>query len=77
MKSVDVTSNTVKKLIKSSKWINDKNPKFKIGDIVRMSKYKNLFSKGYLPNWSEEFFVTKKVKNTCGYMLLMILIKKK
>ena len=40
-----------------------------------MSKYKNLFSKGYLPNWSEEFFVTKKVKNTCGYMLLMILIK--
>ena len=42
-----------------------------------MSKYKNLFSKGYLPNWSEEFFVTKKVKNTCGYMLLMILIKKK
>ena len=37
--------------------MNEDEPKFKIGDIVRMSKYKNIFAKGYLPNWSEEVFV--------------------
>ena len=41
-----------------------KNPKFKVGDYVRISKYKNIFAKGYAPNWSEEIFVIKKVKNT-------------
>ena len=61
MKPVDVKSNTY---IDSSKEINDKDPKFKIGDIVRISKYKNIFAKGYVPNWSEEVFVIKKVKNT-------------
>ena len=61
MKPVDVKSNTY---IDSSKEINDKDPKFKIGDIVRISKYKNIFAKGYVPNWSEEAFVIKKVKNT-------------
>ena len=61
MKPVDVKSNTY---IDSSKEINNKDPKFKIGDIVRISKYKNIFAKGYVPNWSEEFFVIKKVKNT-------------
>ena len=49
--------------INSSKGINDKDPKFKIGDIARISKYKNVFTKGYVPNWSEEVFVIKKVKN--------------
>ena len=43
---------------------NDKDPKFKVGDHVRISKYKNIFAKGYMPNRSEEVFVTKKVKNT-------------
>ena len=61
MKPVDVKSNTY---IDSSKEINDKDPKFKIGDIVRISKYKNIFAKGYTPNWSEEVFVIKKAKNT-------------
>ena len=61
MKPVDVKSSTY---IDSSKEINDKDPKFKIGDIVRISKYKNIFAKGYVPNWSEEVFVIKKVKNT-------------
>ena len=61
MKSANVKSNTY---IDSSKEINDKNPKFKIGDNVRISKYKNVFAKGYTPNWSESLFVTKKVKNT-------------
>ena len=46
------------------KEVNNKDPKFKIGDHVRISKYKNIFAKGYMPNWSEEVFVIKKVKNT-------------
>ena len=46
-----------------TKEINDKNPKFKIGDNVRISRYKNVFAKGYTPNWSENLFVIKKVKN--------------
>ena len=39
-----------------------KNPKF--ADHVRISKYKNIFAKGYMPNWSEEIFIIKKIKNT-------------
>ena len=60
MKLIDVKDNTY---IDFSKEINDKDPKFKIGDHVRISKYKIFFAKGYLPNWSEEVFVIKKVKN--------------
>ena len=51
--------------------INKKDPKFKIGDHVRISKYKNIFSKGYLPNWSEEVFVINKVKNTFPWTYLI------
>ena len=61
MNPVDLKSNTY---IDSSREINNKDPKFKIGDIVRISKYKNIFAKGYNQNWSEEVFVIKKVKNT-------------
>ena len=61
MKSVDIKSNTY---IDSSKEINDKGPKFKIGDFVRISKYKNVFAKGYTSYWSDEAFIIKKVKNT-------------
>ena len=43
---------------------NIKDPKFKAGDNVRISKYKNIFAKGYTPNWSEEVFVISKIKNT-------------
>ena len=43
---------------------NEKDPKFKVGDHVRISKYKNIFGKGYTLNWSEEIFVVKKIKNT-------------
>ena len=43
---------------------NKEGPKFKVGDHVRVSKYKNIFAKGYITNWSEEDFVIKKVKNT-------------
>ena len=40
-----------------------KNSKFKIGDTVRISNYQNIFAKSYVPNWSEEVFVIKTVKN--------------
>ena len=43
---------------------NEKNPKFKVGDHVRISKYKNIFAKICTPNWSEEVFVISKIKNT-------------
>ena len=43
---------------------NMEGPKFKVGDNVRTSKYKTIFSKDYVPNWSEEVFVITKVKNT-------------
>ena len=42
---------------------NKKDPKFNVGDNVRISKYKNIFGKGYTQNWSEEVFVIDKIKN--------------
>ena len=62
MKPVDVKDNTY---IDFFKKVNDKNPKFKVGDHVRISKYKNIFAKGYMPNWSEEIFIIKKIKKYC------------
>ena len=59
MKPTDVKPSTY---IESSIKINYEDPKFKTGDIVRISNYKNLFAKGYAPNWSEEV-VIEKVKN--------------
>ena len=66
MKPVDVKDNTYidSMELHSSKEVNDKDPKFKVGDHVRISKYKNIFAKGYTPNWSEEGFVIEKIKNT-------------
>ena len=61
MKPADIKDNTY---INAEKEINNKDPKFKVGDRVRISKYKTIFAKGYMPNWSEEVFVIKKVKNT-------------
>ena len=61
MKTIDVKDNTY---INTSKGINNKDPKFKVSNHVRISKYKNIFAKGYMPNWSEEVFVIKKIKNT-------------
>ena len=61
MKPADVKDNTY---IDFKKEVNDKDPKFKVGDHVRISKYKNIFAKGYTPNWSEEVFVVSKIKNT-------------
>ena len=58
-------------ILNSSKEINDKNPKFKVGDNVRISKHKNVFAKGYTSNWSEEVFVIKKVKNALLWTYVM------
>ena len=60
MKSMDVKDNTY---VDSKKKVDDKDPKFKVGDHVRISKYKNIFAEGYTPNWSEENFVVDKIKN--------------
>ena len=51
MKSVDAKDNTY---IDFKKEVNDKDPKFMIGNHVRISNYKNVFAKGYTRNWSEE-----------------------
>ena len=61
VKPADVKDNTY---INANKKINNNDSKFKVGDHVRISKYKNIFAKVYMPNWSEEVFVIKKVKNT-------------
>ena len=75
MKPIDVKDNTY---VDSKKEVNNKDPKFKVRDHVRKSKYRNIFAKGYMPNWSEEVFVVNKIKNTVyGHMLLMILMVKK
>ena len=46
---------------------NDKDSKFKVGNHVRMSKFRNIFAKDFKPNWSEEVFVMKKLKNTVSW----------
>ena len=51
-------------MLKIKKEVNDKDPKFKLGDRVRISKYKNILAKVYMPNWSEEVFVVSKNKDT-------------
>ena len=64
MKPTDVKDNTY---IDFGKEVNDNDPKFKIGDHVKISKYKNIFAQIFTPNWSEEVFVIKKIKNTVSW----------
>ena len=61
MKPKDVGDDNFAEYVEES---NEKDPKFKVGDRVRISKYKNVFAKEYAPNWSEEVFILDKVKNT-------------
>ena len=72
IKPVDVKSNTY---IDSSKEVNDEDHKFKIDDSVRISKYKNVFAKGYVPNWSEEVYVITKTKNTVPWTYVTSILK--
>ena len=64
MNPIDVKDNTY---IDSIKEVNAKDRKFKFDDHVRISKYKNIFAKGYTPSWSKEMFVIKKVQNTVSW----------
>ena len=61
MKPIDVKSNSYAEYNVDS---NEKDPKFQVDDHVRISKYKNIFAKGYVPNWSEEVFLISKIKKT-------------
>ena len=61
MKPIDVTSDSHSECNEDS---DEKDPKFKVRDLVRISKYKNIFAKGYTENWSEEVFIITKIKNT-------------
>ena len=61
MKLIDVTNDLFTEYNEES---NKKDPKFKICDHVRISKYKNIFAKGYTSNWSEEVFIVSKINNT-------------
>ena len=61
IKPVDVKDNAC---FDFSKEVNDKNSKYKVGNHTNISKYKNIFAKGYIPNQSENVFVIKEDKNT-------------
>ena len=61
MKRIDATSDSYAKYNED---FNERDPKFKVGDHARISKYKNIFAKGYTQNWSEEVLITSKIKNT-------------
>ena len=58
MKPINVTSDFYTEYSENS---NKKDPKFKINDRVRIYKNKNIFAKGYAPNWSEEVFTVNKI----------------
>ena len=61
MKPIDVTSDSYAEYNKDS---NVTKPKFKVGDHVRISKYKNIFAEWYTQNWSEEVFLVSKIMDT-------------
>ena len=67
-KSIDVKSTTY---IDFDSEHNDKDPKFEVGDHVRISKHKNIFAKGCTPNWSEEVFGIKNFKNTVPWIYII------
>ena len=68
MNPIDFTSDSYAEYNEDS---NKKDPKFKVGDHVRISKYKNIFAKGYAPNWSEEVFVVSEIKNTVPWTYIV------
>ena len=60
MKPIDVKNN-------KRVYIDEHNSRFKVGDRVRISKFKNIFAKGYTPNWSSEIFIVDKINDTMSY----------
>ena len=75
MKPLNVKDNTY---IDFKKEVNDKDPKFKVRYNIRISRYKNIFTKGYTPNWFEEVFVISKMENTVPrtYVINYLRVKK-
>ena len=69
MKPIDVMPSTYSDFNKEN---NEESPKFKVRDHVRISKYKNIFEKGYVLNWSE-VFVIKKLKILCPEHVLLLI----
>ena len=63
MKPIDVKNNKIVYIDEH----NEKDSKFKVGDRVRISKFKNIFAKGYPPNWSSEIFIVDKINDTVPY----------
>ena len=64
MKPVDVGDDNKRVYIDEH---NEKDSRFKVGDRVRISKFKNIFAKGYTPNWSNEIFIVNKINDTIPY----------
>ena len=64
MKPIDVGDNNKRVYIDKH---NEKDSRFKVGDRVRISRYKNIFAKGYTPNWSKEIFTVDKINDTVPY----------
>ena len=64
MKPIDVGDNNKKVYIDEH---NEEDSRFKVGDTVRISRYKNIFAKGYTPNWSKEIFIVDKINDTVPY----------
>ena len=73
MKTIEVTDDYYVEYNENSMELhsNKKDPKFKVGDHVRISKYKNFFAKGYTPNLSEKVFVINKIKNTVPWIYVI------
>ena len=69
MNPIDAKDNTYTDF---GKEVNDNDHKFKVGDHVRISKYKSIFAKVYTPNWYEEIFVIKEIKNTVSWTYVII-----
>ena len=68
MKPIDVTSDSYAEY---NEYSNVTKPKFKVSDHVRISKYKNIFAKGYTKNWSDKVFVVSKIKDTVLWTYLI------
>ena len=63
MKPIDIGDNKIVYIDEH----NEKDSRFKVGDRVRISKFKNIFAKGYTPNWSTEIFIINKINDTVTY----------
>ena len=65
MKPIDVTDSNNNRVYVDEH--NEKCSRFKVGDRVRISKFKNIFAKGYTPNWSKEIFIVDKINDAVPY----------